>query len=59
MDLETVIQSEGKLEKQTLHINACIWNLENGMDGLICKAEIETQMKRTDIWTPRGEEGVG
>ena len=59
MDLETVIQSEVKLEKQTLHIYACIWNLENGMDGLICNAEIETQMKRTDIWTPRGEEGVG
>ena len=55
MDLETIIQSEVKSEKQTLHINADIWDLENGTDGPICKAEIETRMKGTDIWTPSGE----
>ena len=57
MDLETIIQSEVKSEKQTFHINAYIWNLGNGTDGPICKEEIETRMKRTDIWTPRGERG--
>ena len=26
-------------------------------DGFICKAEIETQTKRTNVWIPGGEEG--
>ena len=25
---------------------------------VICKAEIETQMQRTNVWTPRGEGGM-
>ena len=29
-----------------------MWNLENGTDEPICKAEIETQMYRTNVWTP-------
>ena len=28
-----------------------IW--KNDIDELICKAEMETQMWRTNIWTPR------
>ena len=28
---------------------------KNGTDELVCKAEIGTQMYRTNIWTPRGE----
>ena len=36
-----------------------MWNLENGTDELVCKAEIETQMQRTNIWIPRGENGGG
>ena len=24
----------------------------------MCKAEIETQIQRTDVWTPKGEKGV-
>lgn len=28
---------------------------KNGIGYLICKAEIETQMYRTNIWMPRGE----
>lgn len=59
MDLETIIQSEVKSEKQTLHINADIWDLENGTDGADLPAEIETRMKGTDIWTPSGGEGAG
>ena len=28
---------------------------KNGTDELVCKAEIETQMQRTNVWIPRGE----
>ena len=34
-----------------------MWNLENGIDDLICKAEIETQTYSTNIWIPRGKGG--
>ena len=46
MDLETIIQSEVKSEgeKQISYINAYMWNLENGTDEPVCKAEVETQM---------------
>ena len=29
-------------ERQISHINACMWNLENGTDEPVCRAEIET-----------------
>ena len=35
-----------------------MWDLENGGDELICKVEIESQMKRTNLWLSRGE-GTG
>ena len=59
MDLETVIQSEvSQKEKNKYRILMHICGIEkNGTDELICKAEIETQMYRTHIWTPRGETG--
>ena len=31
----------------------------NGTDELICKAEIESQMQKTNLWLPRGEGGGG
>ena len=34
-----------------------MWNLENGTDELVFKAVIETQMQRTNVWTPMGEKG--
>ena len=30
----------------------------NGIES-VCKAEIETQMSRTNVWTSRGESGRG
>ena len=52
MDLETVIQSEvcqkGKNKYILMHINGI---QKNGTDEPVCKAEIETQMQRTNIWT--------
>ena len=32
---------------------------KNGTDEPVCRAEIETQMQRTNEWTPRGESGGG
>ena len=32
---------------------------KNGTDEPVCKAEIETQTQRTNVWTPRGERGGG
>ena len=37
------------------HINVYMWNLENGTDDLVCKAEIEAQMQRTNVQTPNGK----
>ena len=44
MNLESVMQSEVKSEreKQISYMNTYIWNLENGIDEPICRAEIET-----------------
>ena len=56
IDLETVIQSEvSQKEKNKYHIMLLICGIQkNGTDELICKAEIETQVQRTNLWTPRG-----
>ena len=32
---------------------------KNDRDDLICKAEIETQTQRTNVWIPKAEAGVG
>jgi len=66
MDLETVIHSEASQKKKNKYyilINCTnivyVWNLKiNCIDDLIPKAKIETQLKRTNIWIPRGKEGL-
>jgi len=45
--------SKSEREKQISYINAYVRNLENGTDEPIRRAEIETQTKRTSVWTPR------
>ena len=59
MELETVIQSEvSQKEKNKYHILTHIYGIQkNGTDEPVCKAEVETQMQRTNVWTPRGESG--
>ena len=61
MDLETVVQSEvSQKEKNQYCILMHICGIQkNGTDELICKAERETQMQRTNVWTPSGESGGG
>ena len=62
MDLETVIQSEvSQKEKNKYRILTHICGTQkNGTDEPVCSAEIETQMQRTNVWTPVGKvAGVG
>ena len=59
MDLEAVIQSEvSQKEKNKFRTLTHICGIQkNGTDEPVCKAEIETQMQRTNVWTPMGESG--
>ena len=61
MDLEIVIQSEvSQKEKNKYRILTHVCGTQkNGTDEPVCRAEIETQMQRTNVWTPRGESGGG
>ena len=58
MDLETVIQSEvSQKEKNKSCIISLICGIQkNGTDELICKAEIQSQMQKTNLWLP-GDKG--
>ena len=60
MDIESVIQSEvSQKEKSKYCIITQVCGIQkNGIDDLICKAEIETQTQGTNVWIPRGN-GVG
>ena len=57
MDLETVIQSEvSQKEKNKYHILTHICGIQkNGTDEPVCRAEVEIQMQRRNVWIPRGE----
>ena len=59
MYIEAVIQSEvSQKEKNKYHILTHICGIQkNGTDEWVFKAEIETQMQRRNVWTPRGEGG--
>ena len=46
-------------EKQISYINTYMWNLEKCRDGLICKAEVETQMWSTDTEGKGGWDELG
>ena len=47
--------SKSEKEKQILYINAYIRNIENDANEPICRAGIETQMKRMDLRTQHGD----
>ena len=61
MDLETVIQSEvSQKEKNKYRILTHICGTQkNGTDELVCRAEIQTQMYRTNVWIPNRESHGG
>ena len=54
MTLESIIQSEvSQKEKHQYSILTHIYGIQkDGKDDPICKAAKETQMQRTDFWTP-------
>ena len=60
MNLESVIQSEMKREKQTLYINAYMWDLEIWYRWPTCRGGIKKQIWRMDLrgrreWDELGE----
>ena len=58
MDLEAVIHSVvSQKEKNKYCISFISGVSKNSTDELICKAEIEKWMQKTNVWIPRGEEG--
>ena len=61
MNIETAIQSEvSQKEKNKYRILTHVCGIqENGTDEPVCKAEIETQMQRTNGWTLSEESGGG
>ena len=51
LDLETVIQSEeSQKKKKKSYNNFYMWNIENNVGELICKAEVKTH---TEKWAYR------
>ena len=61
MTLETVIQkeiSQKEKKKYSILMHIC-GTQKNGTDEPVCRAEIETQMQRTNVQTPRGESSGG
>ena len=58
---EVVIQNEvSQKEQDKQHIISLICGIQRtGRDELIYKAETESQMLKTNLWSPRGEDGVG
>ena len=61
MDLETVIQSEISPKEKNKYciITHICGTQKNGTGEPVCQAETETQVQRTNVWTPRGESGGG
>ena len=61
MDLETVIQREvSQKEKNKYYILTCVCGTQkSGTDEPVCRAEVETQMQRTNVWTRRWESRGG
>ena len=52
MNLELIIKNEvSQKEKDKYHILMHIWNLESGTKEFICRAAMEKQTCRTDLWT--------
>ena len=57
IDLERVLQSEVRREKQMSYLNMYMWNIENGADESICKVQTETENGHAD--TKGGCVGMG
>ena len=57
MDLESVILTEvSQTEKEKYHVISCnityMWNLKNGINAVVYKTVIQSQMQKTNLWLP-------
>ena len=59
MQLEILLLSKSKKEKQIPYDITYMWNLKYSRNERICKTETDSQMWRTDLWFPRRGEGNG
>ena len=59
MNPELIIQSEVNQKEKDKHIITHIYRIQkNGTEEFICRATVEKQTQRTDLWMGRGEERV-
>ena len=61
MNLEAIIQSEvSQKEKNKHRVSTHTYGIQkDGTDEPICRAAVETQTQRPDLWTQRGKEREG
>ena len=60
MELETLILSEvSQKENGKYHMMSLISNLIYNTNEHFCRKETNSRTWRTDLWLPRGREGVG
>ena len=59
MNLGPIIQSDvSQKQKDKYHILTHIYGIQkDGTDEFVCKAAVEKQTQRTDLWTREAEEG--
>ena len=56
---DQTLGQEDPLEKEmATHSSTLAWK-KDGTDEPICRAAMETQTERTDLWTQRGKERMG
>ena len=58
MDLELIILYEIR-ERQIPYDITYMWNLKYDTNELIYKTETDSQTKKTNLWSPKGEGGGG
>ena len=61
MNLEPITQSEvNEREINKYHMLMHRYGIQkDGADEPVCRAAMETQTQRTDVWTQRGQESMG
>ena len=60
MNLEPIMQSAVSQKEKNKHCILKIYGIQkDGTDEPICRAAMEMQTQRTDLWTWEGQEGKG
>ena len=57
MDLEIIILSESKSERQIPYDISYMWNLKYDTNELIYETETDSQTLKTNLWLPKGKGG--